>query len=214
LSQRSIKLWFCLAAALIAAAAADPILEYASNSGWFGPGDFTDHSNWNVPGVAVIGLVLALVHLVLRTRASLAVAKRLAKNWFQQTSDAVGPNAVRLIPFIFAAQIATLYLMETIEQLVVFGHLFGPTIWLGAPVLISLSGHAVACILITLAAARLMQSCANATLSIVRIVCAFATLALRDAQALICRLQDARTHCLPARFFCPVGERAPPFVTA
>jgi hypothetical protein len=46
--KRTIRAWFCLAAALVAASITDPLVEFASNSGMFGPGSFTDHSNQDV----------------------------------------------------------------------------------------------------------------------------------------------------------------------
>ena len=42
----------------MAAAIADPLVEFASNAGWFGAGNFTDHSNLDVVPALFAGVAL------------------------------------------------------------------------------------------------------------------------------------------------------------
>ena len=47
-----------------------------------------------------------------------------------------------MLPAILTMQMLALFMMETTEQFVVFGHPLGGTIWLGGPVIVSLAIHA------------------------------------------------------------------------
>ena len=76
---RSVRLWFSVAVAIIAAAVADPILESASNAGLFGHGSFTDHSNLDVLPALCIGLLAVAIHVTLRLRG-VPMAERKIKN--------------------------------------------------------------------------------------------------------------------------------------
>src|SRR5579863_7532885 len=95
----AIKIWFCAAVAMIAAAIADPLVESASNAGWFGPGNFTDHSTWDVVPAFLVGLFFVALYLWLRVRTALD-AHRDSHDWPRIASDALGPNVVRLVPAI------------------------------------------------------------------------------------------------------------------
>ena len=57
-----------LCAAVLAAAIADPLVECASNAGWFGPGNFTDRSNLDVGPVFALGIATLALYLVRRAR--------------------------------------------------------------------------------------------------------------------------------------------------
>ena len=143
---RAIRTWFCLAAALVAASIADPLVEFASNRGVFGRGVWTDHSNQDVLPALCAGLLLAAVYVALRTL-------RLLKRRF------VAPAAAgSLLPYVFALQIALLFVMETLEQQVVTGHALGGTVWLGGPPPASLAAHAVACVAVTFLLGRLTRA--------------------------------------------------------
>ena len=191
---------FCIAAAIFAAAIADPIVEFASNAGCFGPGSFTDRSNADVlPALALSAAALALFVLG-KARAILdghALPRRL---W-------------TLMAPIFAVQIVALFAMETTEQLVVRGHILGPAMWLGAPVAASLSIHAAFCIGCTWLLARSARRLASTTLRILRIIRAIAT--LHVAPAIVVRLRTAeRVLRNDIRVLCRIGERAPPSMLA
>lgn len=116
----------------------------------------------------------------------------------------------KLLPLIFAAQLATLFIMETLEQRIVLGHVQGGTIWLGGPVLVSLCLHAIGCVLISCILSRGLQKLAK---RIADAVCyALATLILQ------CDLAPAkhrrREPVALAQFLEPFIERlkgrAPP----
>ena len=115
---RPIRIWFCIAAALVAASIADPLVEFASNGGAFGAGSFTDHSNWDVFPALGAGVALVAVYIALRVRRALLRAG---------VHESLRPSALlALLPYVFAVQIALLYVMETAEQFVVAGHALGP----------------------------------------------------------------------------------------
>ena len=199
---RALRAWFGLAAALVAASVADPLVEFASNRGLFGAGSFTDHSNQDVLPALGAGLLFGTVYVVLRVRGMLACRVALP--------PAVGV----LLPYVFAAQIALLYGMETLEQFVVSGHALGGTVWLGGPLPASLAAHAASCVLATFLLGRLTHSLSYKTARIVTRIAAAIGLAPRSPLVAFVR----RSHRADARRRAPLlgrtGERAPPHLTA
>lgn len=135
------RLWFCLASAVIAATIGDIVLESASTSGLFGAGNFTDGSLVDIVPALAIGVCAALAYAVV------AVKRVLAQNcWgsaLTRWSAATDAGRHRLFPFVLVLQFAALFSMESIEEVVVRGHLLGPTIWLGAPAPIAILTHAL-----------------------------------------------------------------------
>ncbi|MGP6191568.1 MAG: hypothetical protein ACLPSH_16190 [Vulcanimicrobiaceae bacterium] len=208
-----VRLWFCLAVAFIGFATADPLLEWASNHGLFGPGNFTDHSNADVLPASLCGLVFVLLHLltrgwyVARTRKQL----RYSVTAWARALDSRG--VAGLLPFAFALQLGVLYVMETAEQLVVTGHCLGGALWLGGPVLVSLAAHATFCVAITFAATGTIRAFAKTALRIVRFVAAFVALASRVRKPIITRAHSTATRLQALAPVCRIGERAPPVVT-
>jgi hypothetical protein len=188
---------FCLVAAFSAATFADPLVEAASNAGAFGRGTFTDHSNLDVLPALVASAVLALLYVFLRARPLVA-----PKSF----------GFVRLLPAIFGAQLAVLYGMETVEQIVVAGHPLGGSIWLGAPAVIGLALHGVACILTSYALARGLDALTRAAVDIALFVRAiFLRMPSVRPSALRFRVDPpatARMHPLASRS----GKRAPPLL--
>ncbi|MBV8343936.1 MAG: hypothetical protein JO190_02955 [Candidatus Eremiobacteraeota bacterium] len=197
MANSSIRWGFCAALAVISAAFADPLVEFASNAGWFGRGSFTDHSNLDVVPTLVAGAGLMVLYLV--RRAPWVVAGR-----------AFPRGVTPLLPTIFLLQILTLYGMETAEQLLVFGHVLGPAVWLGAPPLISLTIHAATCFAVTLWFGRSIRTLAATTLRVIRLIRAIATLAVRSAGMPARRVFYARPFKELAPVLCSIGERAPP----
>ena len=63
MTRSSLRLWFCVGGAFIAAAIADPIVESAANPRWFGPGRLTDHSNLDVLPALLAGTFLMLLYI-------------------------------------------------------------------------------------------------------------------------------------------------------
>jgi hypothetical protein len=197
------RLCFCLLVALVSAAIADPLLETASNAGLFGPGNYTDHSTLDVLPVLCAGTLPALLHLSLRVL-------QLLRN----ADLAAGEALWSLLPWIFAAQIVVLYGMETTEQIVTAGHALGGTIWLGAPVAVSLCAHAATCLMVSLAAAALLRRCARAALRLAHFVLGTPRSIARSLRPIVL----GRAFAVPARVLAPttcrIGERAPPFLCA
>ncbi len=133
-----------MAVALVAAALGDSLVESVSNSGLVGAGYADDNHLSVLPALlAGAGLVLAFVRSrcldVLRHGSSLrrrAWLRDLATRW------AAGSPA-REFPLVFGMQLAFLFAMESVEQLIGGGRLLGGTAWLGGPVLFSLLAHAL-----------------------------------------------------------------------
>ncbi len=199
-----IRLWFALAVAVIAAAIADPLVEAASNAGWFGRGVFTDHSNVDVLPALISGAALVACYVVLRVRRELMRASRYA----------LRTRVGRLLPVIFAAQIAVLYAMETVEQLTIAGHVMGGTIWLGGPAWFSLPVHAAVAIAVACALARLTQVCAHTTLRVIRHLRALAMRALHTPAPLALRRRATISLRCSVPVACRIGNRAPPVAFA
>lgn len=202
---RTIRAWFCIAAALVAASIADPLVEFASNSGSFGPGSFTDHSNQDVLPALAAGLALGAVYVFCR-------ARRILTAHGGAVVRAIGVRP--LLPYIFAVQIALLYGMETVEQIVVAGHSLGGTIWLGGPPAASLGVHAAICTLTTFLMGRLTRFLSQKAVTLVARIVAAIGLAPRSPAMLFLRV----TLRAGERRFAPlrrrIGERAPPQLPA
>jgi hypothetical protein len=194
-----MRLGFCLAVAVIAAAIADPIVEYASNAGCFGAGNFTDHSTLDVVPALLAGVALFGFYLVRKARALVA--------------DRGSERLSGLLPTALALQMLVLYVMETSEQLVVWHHTLGPTVWLGAPAPISIALHALVCVGVVLAVRRSRRVLAATTLRVIALIQAIATLPVKLEKP----LPAHRAAPLQIKVLLPVlsavGVRAPP-VTA
>ncbi|HLY01157.1 MAG TPA: hypothetical protein VKR56_01530 [Candidatus Cybelea sp.] len=195
----SKRLPFCLAVAVMAAAVADPIVEFASNAGWFGPGNFTDRSNLDVFPALMVGIGVLALYLVGAARAVLA-------------GTALPRRLVSLAPAIFALQIVALYVMETAEQFIVGGHALGPTMWLGGPIAASLAIHAAFCVTVTFWISRSARGLAQTTLRVLRLIKTTATFAAHAFEILLPRRCDERTFRQLVPVLCRIGERAPPLL--
>ena len=197
-----IRFLYSIAAAITAAAFADPLIEYTSNHGFFGNGVFTDHSNLDVVPALAIGCALVIALALLRARAAVL---RIAGAAITQA------QALRLLPYTFAVQLVALFAMETIEQYVVYGYSLGGTVWLGGPPAMSLVAHAIACIVVSIVGARVLRSMAGTVLRIVRIFKSFVFVSARPASL----VRSSRAFIIIARpipIRNRIGERAPPLL--
>ena len=188
---------FCLAVAVIAAAIADPIVEFAANAGSLGSGALTDRSNLDVIPALILGVALLALHVIRRSRTILA--GRIPRG-----------GLVLALPVIFVLQLATLYVMETLEQFVVWGHAFAPGVWLGGPLAWSLAIHAAVGCAVAVGIARSRRRLAATTLRVIRLVRAIVLRALTPEKPLATR-QHTFVCCkelLPV--LGAIGERAPP----
>jgi hypothetical protein len=115
-----------------------------------------------------------------------------------------------LLPSIFFLQVLTLFTMETAEQLIVFGHILGPAIWLGAPAPISLGIHATVCLAVTFGILRAKRGLAATTLRVIRLVEAIARLTAQNEVPALVRGFEAPCFAVFLPVFCAIGKRAPP----
>jgi hypothetical protein len=211
-SSTSFRVWFCVGVAIVAAAFADPLLEFASNVGVFGACNCTDRSNLDVFPALLLGSLLGVRYLYLRVRRHFVAA--VPKDEVLP-SDTLASNVLaRLLPATFALQLLVLFTMETAEQVVVRGHVLGGTIWLGAPPPISLAVHALFCIAATFIGARVLRTLTKSAVRIAGFILrAIAQNARRLHVSFACF-----THPVAFRRLVPVGcrigERAPPRIAA
>jgi hypothetical protein len=210
LVRSSVWVWFCLAIAVTAAAIADPIVEFASNSGAFGGGSWTDHSNLDVLPALVIGLAAFILYVMLKARAAYARGNARAQGFLRASDRMLTRMLPRLLIPAFVMQIAVLYVMETAEQLAVWGHTLGPAVWLGGPVLVSLAVHAATCIAVAFAISRCVRALATTTLRVIRLILALVRFAAQAPSPRRRRLARVVTFSVTAPVFCRIGERAPP----
>lgn len=211
MARSSVRLLFCVAAALLAAAIADPIVETASNLGLFGHHNFTDHSTLDVIPTLLIALTFAGIWVIVRVRRSLATTPSAA--WSAAASAIDMRSLWRLLPWIFMMQIVVLFAMESIEQVTLYGHLLGPTIWLGGPVLIALSAHAAFCIAVSLFLAAMLRAFAASITRIVEALLRFLS-TYRPRRRGFSRLHRRAVVFRPSQpTLGRLGERAPPPLT-
>jgi len=152
------------------------------------------------------------LYFVQQLRRMLLAGGRSSENLLRASNEALRGGIARFLPLMFAAQILILYLMETAEQYVVWHHSLAGTIWLGAPVLISLAVHAFACAFVAYAAARSIHAFARTTLHIVQRMRALATLPVRGQRTLSRRYPRLVTLREIGPVLCRIGERAPPLL--
>jgi hypothetical protein len=214
-SARAIRAWFCVTVALAALAIADPLTEWVSNGGWFGPGNFTDHSNADIIPVVLAGLAFGVLHVASRGCYAARASGRHRHRWFDAWAGVLDDATVlRLIPRTFAIQIAALWVAESLEQYAIAGHGLGGTVWLGAPVLAALAVHGAFCALVTYAAALAIRALAAPVLRVAALVAAFAKIVRAKGPATIFVGLAAPRLRAASPLVCQIGERAPPFVTA
>jgi hypothetical protein len=123
-----LRLPFLAAAALIAAALADPLVETIANTGVLGAG-YADNDHSSVLPTLLIGAVLTLLVIAARTWA-VAFARHICER-----------SVLDDLPYVLLLQFIALFIMESAEQLLAGGRLLGGTAWLGGPVWFSLCTH-------------------------------------------------------------------------
>lgn len=193
---------FAIAAAVIAAATVDPIVERLSNAGFFGPGSYTDHSNGDVLPALCAGALCSIAFVILAAVRSLGFANALSQ-WLERPAREFDGLRVRaLLGRIYALQIAVLFVMETAEQKIVLGHFLGGAVWLGGPVLASLALHFVGCIVVSLLLSRFLQLLARRVVAVVRAIWS-TFMPIGVARTRFVRPREPELACL----FAPLLER-------
>jgi hypothetical protein len=208
-SGPSIRGIFVCTAALLAAALGDALVEGLSNADILWHGQYTDQSSLDLLPlfVGVIAIVLMVGHSVKRQIRSTGLP---ARTLIASTSRALIPDEMTsALPTIFALQLFILFSMETIEQIVVYGHDFGGTLWLGGPIAVSLLIHALIAIACAFLLSGALRAVARALIRVVK--CIFA----RYVKVLAAH----QSQTLPPTQTCPapqlivtasIVERGPP----
>ena len=210
----TLRALFCIAVAVTAAAVIDPIVEAMSNSGVFGHGNFTDHSNVDVVWALAVGCSLA-VTVVGFAAWRLLTNRVYAPLWLRESAqELTAPSLLSIIPVVFALQIITLFVMETLEQIIVWGHVLGPTIWLGGPIFASLLFHLAGSIVATWLLSRVLSASARTIAGVVRFVLRAFIAFSRPRRVLHLNRLEATSQ---QRFIEPIiarlKGRAPPYLS-
>jgi len=164
-----VRVAFVIAVAFLAATAGDALVEGISNSGIFWRGHYTDNSSLDLLPVFVLSVVAlqGALYLIVRTRFEQGSLRVLAFT----TSRALRLTTVAsLLPAVLALQLTTLFVMETAEQTIVYGHIAGGTLWLGAPIIFAIAVHFAIGLVSALSLAIALSCCADQIVRIVRIL--------------------------------------------
>jgi hypothetical protein len=210
----SSRLPFLIAAALIAAAIADPVVESISNTHVFGDG-YDDNNHLGVVPTLLAGLLLAAEMLVMRF---IEIMRRSANRSHRSLIDVARGFAARPIardlPCVFAIQLLALFALESSEQLIAGGKLLGGTAWLGGPIVFSLLMHGLIGAGCTLALGVCMRSILQEFASIVLTAIRYTWLEIARTAASGRYLDRQDTLCRRAQapHVCQIGGRAPPLL--
>lgn len=206
----SVLLWFALTVAFVAAAIADPLVEAVSNAGVFGSQTLTDHSSFDVIPMLVVGFAGAFLWTLLQVKRLLSGANSKAP-WIQRSALALDDRTVAAFyPAIFVSQIGILLGMETLEQLIVRGHVLGPLVWLGGPIAFSLATHAAISLAVAATLQRILLRCSAAIVHVVRFITRLFTLLAPRSVVSFARSTESFGSRILAPLPCRIGERAPP----
>ncbi len=199
-SPRVGAIWvFRAAAAVTAAALVDPIVEQISNTGVFGPGPFTDRSNLDVAPALLVAIALCCAFLFV---------------WLRRCGCEVPARPLwTMLPSIFALQLGVLFVMETLEQIALFGHALGGSLWLGGPLALSMTLHLIGCGTVTCVLSWALRRSAQKIVHIVRCALEF-LLRLGDSIAPRLCAQTSLLHKCIEPYLRALQGRAPPYLPA
>lgn len=203
---------FLLAAALVAAALGDLVVEGVSNTGAFGSGYF-DHDHLSVIPVLCAGFALVLEIAVLRLMALLRGGALGARRGLPAgvAGRLSGRMLRRDLPLVLAMQLAAVFAMQSAEQLAAGGATLAGPGWLGGPLAFALTVYAATALVATVALALLARAILAAGTALIRIVLEL-VVRLADQAARPCF--GRRTALACARAQAPhvrqIGGRAPP----
>lgn len=214
IGARSSRLPFLIAAALVAAGLGDPVVESVSNTGIFG-GHYADTNHTGILPTLLAGLIITLEVLLVRLREvwRRAAGGDAAGGLIQAARELAARPFARDLPSVFALQLSALFVLESAEQLALGGKLSGGTVWLGGPILFSLSVHALVGGLCTFALGAGMRALLRFA-SLVATAVRFIWLAIqRETGAGFCLYrQTPRFACAQAPHVRQIGGRAPPLL--
>lgn len=205
-----VRVLYCLAAAVLGAALGDALIERASSAGWFGAGRYTDGSTADIFPALVLGLLVAAFIAAFRAYAALERG-HTARLLLASSEEALSCGTVRLLPLAFAFQVAVLFVMETVEQFVVWHHGLGGTVWLGGPIAVSLCAHLAICAGVLGALSTMIRALAASAVRIIWIVAAPIRSLPRNDAPLVVRRGNAGGVAYRSVFaHSSVGQRGPP----
>jgi hypothetical protein len=213
---RITRLAFCIAAALIAAALGDAVVESVSNTGVLG-GRYNDNNHLGIVPTLHVGTVLLLGMLVLRFIEVLTRSTNSSQGSFIDAARELTPRSlVQYLPYVFALQLMALFVLESVEQLAVDGKLLGGTEWLGGPIFFSLITHALIGACCTFALGASIRAIVRTFALIVRTAIRFIWLAIASATGgkFYLNRRDALCRRAQEPCVCQIGGRAPPFLQA
>ena len=201
------------AAALIAAALGDFVVERIADTGVFGAG-YIDRDQSGVGSVLVLGVGVAFAAVVWRFGAllgSAGAARRAA--WHRATARALAPRTLaRVLPGAFVIQLAGVYGIESVERLALGAPLPDGVGWLGAPLAFSLTFHLLLGLVCAFALTAALRALLAACAALVVRVLALAT-ALADApQPCLSARTDTVLAAVREHFARRHGERGPPLL--
>ncbi len=203
---------FLIAAALIAAAIGDPLVESIANTGILG-GHYSDHNHLSVLPALLAGCAFAFA-LAVRRCFSVWRATTGSRDWLIDMATACSERArPRDVAFAYGLQLLALFLMESIEQLALGGKLLGGTAWLGGPIAFSLIVHALIGAGCLFALGAFMRALVRTFASIVATLVRFVWLALAQPPA-FARFGRNETRCFGSQTLRvhQIGGRAPPLL--
>ena len=167
---RSIRSAFVVTVSFCAATLGDLVLEGISNSGLLWRGHYTDNSSLDLLPMCGLALLALLVTFCLLVREQVVGSFRALMYSMPRALRA--RVVVRLLPAIVALQLVTLFTMETVEQIVVYGKPLGGSLWLGAPTAVALLVHAIIGSAIAFGIALVLTRSADHVVRVVRITTA------------------------------------------
>jgi hypothetical protein len=212
-NQNSIRAVFVCSAALLAAVAGDAVLEWISNADILWHGHYTDRSSMNLLPVFVLAVLAIITALGLSVHRQAREKGISARSFFlSSTRSLTKREIVRLLPTIFLLQILVLFSMETAEQIAVYGHAFGGTLWMGAPVAACLLGHALFAVLSAFSLSNGLEALTKALLRIVK--CIFTLLAALANERPTPTFRFERMCVVQFLASASIGERGPPLFFA
>jgi hypothetical protein len=206
---------FLAAVALIASAVSDLLVEAIANTGVFGRAFYDTDDAGIVPSLIAAMLLAGSViggHARAACRRSPGRRDRLAN----VAADLAAHAPLRDVPYILVLQVAALFAMESVEQLVAGGHLAGGLMWLGGPPLIAAAAHVAIGLLCTLGAGWLMRVSVPHFASLVcsalgLVLCARA---LKGGAVFVVRRDPASCNAAQSACVRRISGRAPPFLPA
>jgi hypothetical protein len=212
-SSSLIRAVFICAVAFLAATLGDALVESISNAQLLWHGSYTDRSSLDLLPMSAAALIAFVVTLTLVLTNHLKRAGASVRGLWLSASRALVPHDIPpLLPTVFALQIPTLFAMETIEQIVVYGRPLGGTLWLGGPIVAALFLHALVAAMCALLVARGLSALAKTLLRAVALVFSWFLHRLSTRPAFVFHSQPLRqtAHVFSLTH---TGERGPPLFT-